>query len=801
MISSVFMLKGENVTNDTLNIVSVTKIEENYYTNSTLKFLLEAENELLDYKKEFYKTLLETDNPYIINESFNDVLDKIKKIIKKILAYIESIIKRFITQIAKFVGSDKYILKMKDHIRKFTDSDSFNVDGYYFTIKDTVPVVDIVGLDLSEFRDELRNIDSKNITAKLSKLAGLIAEISDESKMDDIRGQILNVNNPITETDFTNQVFAVFRDGKSDTSNLTIDREYVMNAISDYSEYKSKIKDVKAIQNRVSNKYKLLESQINDVVRTNIKIDGSSTIDVTIDSDKYSTEYKANLKNLLDRLITAQANQISRIANLHVQAIAGKLDAYNALVIQDRNILYTALSKVQKNIKNTKVMESLDLLPDESSHDYTLDNTSRDYVYEKYYMNLRQHRFIQECLCLAESRIPELETIQEDLKMDVKGKFQKLVEFLKQVYQKFLMKMNKFITTNDGFLKKYKDVILTKRVESYKLNNMPNYEAGIKNVTDHKVKSIDMKTMLPESESKIQSMLLPAYKGDGDFTDFAKKYFLYNNEEPIPAETDSSKLNMKDLYDFCVNAKGAINTLENDLKAFEQEANKVKTEILKVANKPTTTATSESFVPEKYYYSSVLEAYINENEKPKDEKPKETSITPSNNGNNNNNNDGKEKSKIDLNVPKPDHDNSNKNEELKKQVKNDTNGEDAKKQAEDNKNSDTKKVEETATWYLSALRTVCTAKITAFQKIYSEYMKILRYHVSQATGDMGSTSKFDENDVKEIEQAMKDYLKGDDKAKDAAAQKIIDKYKSKNMVLDRHAVDNLISKNKAKLEG
>lgn len=789
MISSVFTLKGENVIKpNNLVGVSYTRLEENYYTNSALKFLLESEKELINCRQEFYKSLLEADTNYAINESFNDALAKAKQIIKKILAYIESIIKRFITQIAKFIGSDKYLSKMKDNIKKFSNSDSFYIDGYNFTINDTVPVVDIVGLDLSQLKDELRSVDDKNISAKMAKLSGLIADLSNEGEMDNIRGQILNSDNPITEADFTNQVFTIFRDGKSESSNLKIDREYVLKACDEYFNYKNKIKIVKSDQYRISNKYKSLESQINDVIKANMKIDGSSTIDVDIESDKYSTQYKTNLKVLLDNLINSQINQIRRISNLHVQAMAGKLDAYNALIIQDRNILYKALSKVQKDIKNTKVMESLDLYPDESNYDYNFDAICKGFVYETYYMNLRQHRFVQECLCLAENKIPELESINEDLKMDAKGKFQKLIDFIKQIYQKFLMKINKFITTNDAFLKKYKDIILTKRIEEYTLNNMPNYEAGIKNITSHKIQGIDIKNMLSESESGIQNKLLPAYKGDGEFNDFAKKYFLYNNEEPIPEKTSSTKLNMKDIYDFCVNAKTAIQTLESDSKVFEQETNKIKSEVLKAIESSKTT-TNESFVPVKAYYSSVLGGYITEEDGPSIEKKDD------------NNSNAKSNAKLDLNVPKPDHNNSEKNKDMDKQVKKEYDAKDSKTQAEENKNSDAKKVQETADWYLNSLRTVCTAKITAFQKIYTEYMKILRYHVQQATGDMGSSSNFKEEDVKQIEQAMKDYLNGNKDQKDAAAKKIIDIYKSKNMTLDVHAVDNLVNKNKDKLGG
>lgn len=785
MISSVFTLKESNYVPEELVSFKQTNLEEGYYMNSSLNFLLECHEELLSYRQDFYKSILEASDEYVINESFNEVISKIKVIIKKILAYIESLIKRFTTQLAKFVGSDKHIMKRKDEIRKFPSDESFTINGYEFTIDDKVPVIDIVGLDLNELRHELQAISDKTIVVKIEKLSELIVKLSDQ-QIDDICGQILGLDSAIAQSTFNEQVFAIYRDGKSLESTLTIKREDVLRALNDYEGYNDKIKQVKSLQNNITSKYKSLEKQVDDLVRSNMNLDGSAKMETELDSVQTLNNYKTNLAHSLDNLVIALTNRIQKISTLHVQAIAGKLDAYNALTIQDRNILYTALSTVQKDIKNMRMMkESVDLSIDESCYDYTRTAINRQYMTELHALNLRQQRFVDECLALSESNIPELKSINEDLKMDVKNKFDKLVEFLKSIYQKFLMKMNKFLTNNKDFLNKYKDVILTKKVEPYKLNNVPDYEAGIKNITNHKLPHIDIKSILSETEDTIKKKVLPAYTGNEELSEFAKKYFLSDNK-PNREEVSSETLNMGEIYNFCINAPAALKNLEADRDAFIKEANTVKTAVLNVAAKNEST----DLYGYKYYYSSVLESFINEEEGMQIQK--DASNAPKQ--------DAKADAKVDLTVDK--NDTTDKNKDIADKVKQDPDdkGKDADTQAKENQGAEAKKIKETADWYLKALQTVCTAKITSFQRIYTEYMKILRYHVSQATGSMGSTTKFTEEDVNNIKSAMKEYKDAKDEAgKKSAADKIISIYKSRQMVIDAHDVQNLVNKNASKL--
>lgn len=795
IVSSVFTLKEATTIPTNLVNISETGLEEGYYFNSSLKFLLECQEELLESRRNYYKTILEAsenDDIYTVNESFNELLAKAKVIIKKIIAYIETLVKRFVTQIAKFVGSDKYIIKMKSEFAKFKDDDNFDISGYNFTIMEEVPVVNVVGLDLTEFEKELRDINNSDTNLKISKLAEIGKNLSDINAMDNVRGQILNIDTPIPESSYANELFAIFRDGTSDEQKITVNKQYVLKASKDYEGYKDKIKSVKRLQSEINSKYKDIESQINRIATASITVDGDSKININMEK-VYSTDYRNTLMNTLNNLVDTVVNHIQRIANLHVQAFAAKLDALNAVTVQDRNILYTALNKIQKNINNTRTMrESLDLTIDNTSHDYSRDLQYRQYQLQKYIMNENQRQFVTECIALSESNISSLKYINEDLKMGKQNKFDKLKELIKSIYEKFLMKMNKFIMNDSKFLKQYKDVILTKKIEPYTLNDMPDYQAGINNIKNHKLPTLDIKSIVSNSESEIQTKVLPAYKGDGDFVDFAKEYFLSDGN--TKKDRKSEDLKMEEIYELCLNSKATISVLEKDRDTFISTANKIKQAVLS-----STPKTESSLLGEKYYYSTVLESFINED----GETPPQNGTNPQANTQSNANQaqgNAKSSAKLDLNVPKEDKE-AQDNKDLKDKVKSDEKGKDAETQAKENKDGDKQKIEETADWYLKSIQTVCAAKITAFQKIYSEYMKILRYHVSQATGSMGSTSNFKEDDINNIKDAMKEYknAKSEDE-KSAAANKIINIYKSRNMVIDAHDVQKLVEKNAGALE-
>lgn len=770
MISSVFKLKETDIIPNKLAPMQQTGLEENYAMKETFDFLLECQNKLNQCRQEYYKTVLENDNPYLINESYNEILITIKNIIRKILAYIETLIKRFITQAAKYVKSDKYLYAMRKEIKKFPRGETFQISGYNFTINENIPAVDIHGLDLNNLRSELNKILQDNdIESVIYSLIDLESDFK-ESKMDEIRGEILNTS-PVEEKDFTNQIFAVFRDNASSESYIRIGHKEVMETLDEYFDINDKIKEVNALYYKIQSKYKELEKQVNEIAKLTTKVDGSSRFN----NDSLDTEKEKIVKrnNALNDLITKLVDQIRRISTLHLQAVRGKLDAYAALLVQDRNILYKALNTVQSETRNTFVMNGLK----QESYDYTRDVYNESYLLEKEELILRQQRFVEECLALAESNIPELKVIREDLDLDVKNKFDKFKEIVEKIFAKFNEKIQSFFKTNKKFLEDNKDTILNKKVPEYTINNMPPYSLGIQNINNTNLPATaDMSKLLPLTEVEIQKIILPKYDGNGDFAEFAKRFFLCDNKENEDRKSTDQEINMKDIYEFCANPEG-VKIIANKVKTYASEVAKVKAEIVRSSVK------KESFedLGAVYQYSSVLEMYINEADPGDTKKEPETTIEKNTNNQSSSDQNAKDGSKLNLDPDKED----------KKQDQNNTNNK------EENKSSNNK-AKETGNWYLKNLNIALAAKMTAYQKIYSEYMGIIKHHVKLANGEGEETTNKDDSQVR---NAMKEYLDADSEdAKKSAIDKIISAMKAYNgKTIDAHDAVNLANKNKAAL--
>ena len=189
MISSVFKLKqSQTVLPKSVVNVKRTRLQEGCHFNSTLDFLVESHKNLLSSRQDFYRSIVESslnDNPYTINESFNEAIFNTKNIIRKNIDYLDTCVKKFETQLDKYIESDKYIMKKKDELKNFPSGASFTTYGYQFTFDENVPSVDITGLDLSELKDELEAISDKDIMSKITKISDLLVRYNDE-KYDNI---------------------------------------------------------------------------------------------------------------------------------------------------------------------------------------------------------------------------------------------------------------------------------------------------------------------------------------------------------------------------------------------------------------------------------------------------------------------------------------------------------------------------------------------------------------------------------------------------------------------------------------
>lgn len=368
-----------SITNTTL---SMTKS----YRSLAMQHILEMHEELNQANKILYRSILESENDIeIVNEGFSDFFEKVKDIIVKFLKWIKSLFERFIAQLHKFVGSEKYILKKKDKLNKFNSDHEFDIEGYNYTFVSNVPAIhalaefnqSFVGLDLSSLNDTTGK--NKDITDRVSSAYDDLLESLDNGEWyDQFRADCIGQTDPIDEEDFADELFRVYRDGENTESTITVTNSIVMDSLNNLETYKKLEEDVKKTKSKIEKDYERIKKDIEKMISRNKDRDLSKTaIPITV-RDGYTPApgelvVSQDTLNKLDLYMKAKADQVVKMSSIHSMAFSYKLDAITDRTKQDKKILYTALSKVTKDLK----LESMiDKYSDVTDYSYIEESTS-----------------------------------------------------------------------------------------------------------------------------------------------------------------------------------------------------------------------------------------------------------------------------------------------------------------------------------------------------------------------------------------------------------------------------------------
>lgn len=345
-------------TSNARNVFDIESVEETY-TLSTLKFLSDVRLEMNQYSKDFYKGILESGKSYdIVNESFSDFFNKIKELIAKFLAFIKSLAARFLTSLNKFISSDKYLKSHEKDFTKFTTDNEFDMDGFTFTIDPNVPVItaqaefnrSFVGLNFAD----LKKVPSGELPNTISTLYDNLTNKLQNGFYDEFRAKVIDQDGEIESADFSSELFEFFRNGDDKASSITVTSTEISNALMRFKNFKDTEKSTKKTKDQIDKDYESIKKKIDKMITVNKTGDVKQLLNIAVDDD-YDGNPTASFSidkesmNKLDLYIKAVCNQIIEMSNIHSLAFSAKLDALSACYKQDKQLLYKALSKIQKN--------------------------------------------------------------------------------------------------------------------------------------------------------------------------------------------------------------------------------------------------------------------------------------------------------------------------------------------------------------------------------------------------------------------------------------------------------------------
>ena len=224
-----------------------------------------------------------------------------------------------------------------------------------------------------------------------------------------------------------------------------------------------------------------------------------------------------------------------------------------------------------------------------------------NFLFEQERNTIKLNAFISECLCIAEGGniYDGIKAINEGISDKAGSAWDKVMDFLRRMWGKFVENMTNLFNSNGYYLEKYKDIILKKPIKFTEKITMPNYFNGIKNIVGVKIPLLNVQSLerIPlnaEDKTGMDNLRTefmnawrngkPADNPNGkEFKAWAVDYFkgLGTGEVDFTA----SQINMTDMYNFCHDSKNITSTLEKDKSAIERASKEFADEVKNVMSK------------------------------------------------------------------------------------------------------------------------------------------------------------------------------------------------------------------------
>lgn len=417
---------------------------------------------------------------------------------------------------------------------------------------------------------------------------------------------------------------------------------------------------------------------------------------------------------------------------------------------------------------------------------YSSGNSGGSYIY-----TLEYNRYIESKIQNEESLIKQLgqyipvnEAAYKNIRVvteakatdRIKNKMQKVVQFIKNLFGKFMESMTHILLDEKDYLEKYKDIILNKRPKDgmeYSYNG--DYKVAIDRCINTTVPVFNYAThaeaLKQEGDGPIVKLIMQNATGfsydageDSLSTQF-KEYFLAT-ESDKESKGNFSELNFKDMYNFCYNFKKIETITKKDENYISQSTNaiinaanqQIKDKAAATTN-PAPAASAEnadgSAAPKPHEDSFRFASGTYFIEGTNDQSDQNGSSGQGNSGaqsGQQSGNDNQAKTNTELEV-KDNSKNSNAVSQMGSTDRADIDDDMKKNNAAGSDNETENAMLEMGDKYTRVCQTLVAAKCTAVQQIAKDYMTIIRAHVRSYIGNT--------NDKKDnrVAQQSSDYQK------------------------------------------
>ena len=398
--------------------------------------------------------------------------------------------------------------------------------------------------------------------------------------------------------------------------------------------------------------------------------------------------------------------------------------------------------------------------------DYITETNVFLYNENKRFQQENFESYIKECMILTESTnaIARLKSFNEaentSFGQKVKDAFKKFIDFIKQIFGKFVSRLQRFVQGNKKWLEKNKSIILNNPFK-YEDVTTYNYPVGIKRMVNAAIPAFDnydnIKDNLASDKTCYEWMAKSinfndfAYDENVKFIDSVSEFLRGGKDQiVIPA----NKLNLSDIYNYCYNYQSMTEGIQKDQKTLETALDNISKAIDKKAatmtadnsnqnntsqssssNNTTNSNTNNSSQEDKpvtdvkeenAVFSNVYNTYITEADGPSFGAAKDSSNNgPQMKASNGPGNAGSQDATAASNMKNVNY-NSKNSEDIQNQ--------NTEKVNNSNNTSELKAMSEACLRYRTGASAVFSAKLNVAEKCYKDYLKILIAHVDSYMG-------------------------------------------------------------------
>lgn len=371
--------------------------------------------------------------------------------------------------------------------------------------------------------------------------------------------------------------------------------------------------------------------------------------------------------------------------------------------------------------------------------------------------------YINECVVLAESSniVSRLKAFNEaegtSAIQKVKDALKTFIDFIKQIFSKFVNRLQRFVGGNKKWLEDNKSIIINNPFK-YQDVTTYDYEVGIKRMVNAAIPAFDNYDNIKDklaTDKDCYEWMADAIKFTDYTYDTKVKFFVpvtdFFRGGKDQIVISGNKVNLTNIYNYCYNYNDMVNGIKKDQETLESSMNAITAAINKKAatmsvdnntssntnnqqNNATSTTTqnqaSEKPVTdvkdEHAAFSSVYGAYITEADGPTFGAAKDSNNSgPQMKAANGAGSVGDQNATASNNMKNVDYNGQKSDDVQNKNIENINNNNNA---------SEIKTMSDACLRYRTAASAVFSAKLTVAEKCYKDYLKILIAHVDSYLG-------------------------------------------------------------------